>query len=400
MRRGPWHQFGDRSQELAREQLNQGVGVGVIISPRDLSESNAVRRAEEYRALGAHVLIDQQFYVPTFSNRNLASYSISQYRDTISQLCQITDSDLHEFAVELERIHRALSADGLIAPALAYEAGRPDLVQLNSRLFACAKQVGDNIGIPTYATVVIGRSATSSRQTVKAVLSHATGLDSDGWYFAFEFESERVPSSRDAILQCCVAGLTLACTDKPVLHAYAGPMALLSLGFGATAAGVGHSQNLWKFTPGRWAPPPNQGGGGTAPPRFFSRSLWGTIVYPDEVALLSAALRSQVLVQSPFSTSVSANSPFLGWSRWEAHKHLVNMICSEVASMSTTADPRSNATAAITLLQDAINLHGNIAGLGISLRDDTNAYQENWRTALEELLSNHSGDYDYLALLG
>ena len=77
-------------------------------------------------------------------------------------------------------------------------------------------------------------------------------------------------------------------------------MGLLSFGFGSTGAAVGHSQNLWKFSRDRWEPPVEQGGGGNAPPRFFSSALWGTIVYPDETALLSNELRAQILTPSQF----------------------------------------------------------------------------------------------------
>ena len=56
MRRGAWHQCGDRSQKLVEEQLQQNAGVGVIISPRDLSRKNAITYAARYQALGAELL--------------------------------------------------------------------------------------------------------------------------------------------------------------------------------------------------------------------------------------------------------------------------------------------------------------------------------------------------------
>ena len=299
MRRGPWHQFGDRSQKLVIEQLQQGSGVGVVLSPRDLARNNAIEYAQRYHGLNAHVLIDQQFYVPDFTNPNLNSYPMSHCRTAAAQLHQIADPDLAALATELYAVNNELSADGLIAPALVYEAGRPDIVQLNRRLFTAAKQAGNSLGIPTYATVILGRSATSSDQTMNAILSQATALNSDGFYYGFEFSPERIPSSREFVSRCCAAGLVLACTGLPVLHAYAGPMALLSLAFGATGSAIGHSQNLWQFTPSRWATSTGQGGGGKAPPRFFSSSLWGTIVYPDEVAQLT--FLSASLIKPAFS---------------------------------------------------------------------------------------------------
>ncbi len=399
MRRGPWHQFGDKSQRLVIEQLQQGAGVGVILSPRDLPMPKAIEYAQRYHGLGAHVLIDQQFFVPQFRHPNLDSYPTRQHLTTTTQLLQITDSDLAALATELYAINSALSADGLIAPALVYEAGRSDIIQLNTRLFSAAKQAGGKLGIPTYATVIIGNSAIASDKTINEILSHATSLNSDGFYYSFEFSPERIPSSSDNVLKCCTAGLTLACTGLPVLHAYAGPMALLSLGFGATGSAIGHSQNLWRFPRSRWAPPPDQGGGGKAPPRFFSHSLWGTIIYPDEIDRLTPTMRNQVLTPSPFSSQVSSKPPFTAWTQWAAKKHMVYIICSAVSTIANNSDPLVNANTAIAQLQGAVNLHGNIASTGMTLRDNTNTYQENWRLAMTELINTRSVDYNYLALL-
>ena len=399
MRRGAWHQFGDRSQRLVIEQLQQGAGVGVILSPRDLAMDHAIEYAQKYHVLGAHVLIDQQFYEPHFINSKLETYPVGRYRTTASQLHQISDSDLGALRNELYTINAEVSADGLIAPALVYEAGRPDIVQLNTRLFFAAKQAGDELGIPTYATVIIGNSAVTSNQTISEILSHATSLNGDGFYYGFEFSSERIPSSRETVLNCCTAGLSLACTGLPVLHAYAGPMALLSPGFGATGAALGHCKNLWRFTRSRWAPPPGQGGGGNAPPRFFSSSLWGTIICPDEIIQLPPALQSQVLTHSPFSSRLSSSRSFAGWPLWDSNKHIVHAICSQVSAIAANSDPRANAQAAIILLERAVALHRSVATTGVPLRDNTNTYQENWRLAMNDLLSGHSRDFAYLALL-
>lgn len=397
MRRGPWHQFGDRSQRMVFEQLQQGVGVGVIISPRDLARHKAVEYAQLYHQEEAHVLIDQQFYFPNFSNPKLLSYSLSNYRNSVSQLHQITEPDLDKLSASIHSINKDIKADGLIAPAIVYEAGRPDIININSRLFSAAKKVGDNLGIPTYATIVIGRSATQATHTIDAILSHATSLDSDGWYYGFEFETERIPSARDSVLRCCSVGLTLACTGKPVLHAYAGPMGLLSFGFGATGAAIGHSQNLWKFAPERWRTTTAQGGAGNAPPRFFSSNLWGTIVYPDEtVRITDPHLIKQILTVSPFSEQVLSKLP---WSRWDANKHLVYTICSILKKISEATDPRANANSAINLLQESLSLHQIIRDYGIHLTDGTDIYQLNWMNAMIDLLKDKSDEFDYLDLI-
>ena len=137
----------------------------------------------------------------------------------------------------------------------------------------------------------------------------------------------------------------------------------------APGVGVGHSQNLWGFTRERWEPPTNQGGGGgDAPPRFFSTALWGTIVYPDEVVRLPSGIATQVLTHSPYSSGSVTASGTLQWSRWDANKHLVDRVCQTVGTIAANASPRQNAQSAATILQQAVTLHGRIAGTGLALR--------------------------------
>lgn len=396
MRRGMWHQCGDRSQKLVEEQLQRGSGVGVIISPRDLSRKNAIAYASRYRELGAQVLLDHQYYAPEFTNEHLGSYPVSRFRRAVSSLSRISDRDLLDFKSALRVDHEEFGAEAVIAPAVVYQAGRNDIAQLNARLFEAAKSVAGDLKLPVYATLVLGRSVTASDATLGAVLSRATALDCDGWYFAFEFEDERLPTSRETVRRCCAAGLTLACTGKPILHAYAGPLGLLSFAYGATGVAVGHSQNLWKFTRSRWKATASQGGGGNAPPRFFSRALWGTIIYPDETAQLSSGLRSRVITPSPFSKAVVSNGT---WSRWDSGKHFVYLLAKQFGAMAAEKDPRRNAKLAINILGGAATLHGAIRAKKVFLADNTSAYQANWKAALEDLLQKNVRDFEFLDLL-
>ena len=114
------------------EQLQQKAGVGVIISPRDLSRKNAIAYAERYRALGVELLLDHQYYVPDFTNERFDSYPISRFRKGVSSLNKISDQDLTDFRNELRIDHEELKADAVIAPAVVYQAGRADIVQLNA----------------------------------------------------------------------------------------------------------------------------------------------------------------------------------------------------------------------------------------------------------------------------
>lgn len=400
MRTGAWHQCGDRSQKIVIEELQNGKGVGAVLSPRDLAFEGAKGYATQYCGLGAEVAIDPQFYNPSYRNPRLSSYPTDSFRVSISNLLAIGTQQLATFAKQLEQENAELGASVLIAPAVLYEAGRADIIDLNMRLLKVAKTVGDELGIPTLSTVFLGRSVTQSDDATNAVLSAATSEACNGWYFGFEFpDPERIPSPKASVKRFCRSALALACTGLPVLHAYAGPMAILSVPFGADAVGVGHFKNLWHFHRSRWtSSQPSRRGGPEIPPppRFFSRELWGTIVYPDEVRLLASSIQSNILHLSPFSGQVGQG---LNWDRWSACKHLVSIICDEVATIAALQAPRDALAHSKNLLHSALSNLASIASSGLRLRDDADAYQANWLASLEELEQEEASNFEYLELV-
>lgn len=179
----------------------------------------------------------------------------------------------------LARVNEDLGTNAVVAPAVLYEAGRPDIIAVNAKLFAAAQRVGDSLGLPTYTTVGLGRSVTPATSTTTAALNAATALSAEGWYYAFEFEEERIPSSSDAVFRCCVAGLALAITGTTSTPCLRGSNGSPVVRRRCDRCRCCHSQNLWKFSRERWEQNAGQGGGGAdAPARFFSGALWGTIV--------------------------------------------------------------------------------------------------------------------------
>lgn len=396
MRRGVWHQFGDRSQRLALEQLENGNGVGVIISPRDLSPEKAREYAPQYANYGAEVLFDPQFFIPEAAVGRLTTWPTRDYRDSISSLNALGDQELESLAAVLEEINRELNTSAVISPAVLYQAGREDIHYLNTRLFQAAKMAADAIGIPVLGSAVLARSATQSLSTLETALSAATSLPADGWYYVFEFNAARIPHDQEEIYRFCYGAVKLACSGKPVLHGYTGPVGLLSVATGATGAGIGHSQNLWGLSQERWQPPEQSGGGGDAPPRFFSPELWGTLVYPDEFARIDTSILRDVVDHTQFSSQVSVSEPFLSWPRWEANKHLVASIGTTLTSQWQADSVRERLTNVRELLQSAMRAHGRISSAGVDLNDETARYQEPWDAALAQVEDLNGDDLDLI----
>ena len=173
MRRGAWHQCGDRSQKLVEEQLQQGMGVGVILSPRDLTRLRALEYAATYIASGAEVLLDHQFYVPDFTNPRLNSYPVSAYRNAISTLNSLTDADLVEIGNQLRIDHQELHASSGVIGAVGRLRGRTTryFVQLNSRLFTVARTGARMISASQFMQrSFLGAPLAASDQTIATAL--------------------------------------------------------------------------------------------------------------------------------------------------------------------------------------------------------------------------------------
>ena len=67
--------------------------------------------------------------------------------------------------------------------------------------------------------------------------------------------------------------------------------------------------------------------------------------------------------------------------------------------MAAEKDPRENAAKAITVLDKAVALHSAIEQNNVFLTDNTNAYQANWKAALEDFLKDSQGDFDFFDLM-
>lgn len=394
MRRGVWHQLGFNTQLVVKEFVRAGVGVGVIVSPKDLAHDKALEHASQYRSDGADVLLDPQFYVPEYSAGKVGTYPTAAFRQSITTLGAVTERDMDGLARALEDENRKFGTSAVVAPALPYEAARPDIEALNSRLFRAAKKAGDAIGVPTYGTIAISQTL-SNMNLVERALSSATAEEAAGWYSTFEFKKERLPTDVDDVFRFANASLTLACTGAPVLHAFAGPLSILSFGSGATGTSVSFWQNMWGFSRERWKDNPDQqGGGGNAPPRFFSGPMWGTIVYPDETALIDRDLRMEVMQSTSYSGPTAGGLP---WEKWESYRHLLLCISEGVNDLAAAATAREAMEMAAARLERAVDLCRRIERK-VALRDDTSKYQSVWLEAARKMLAEKGADYDYFEM--
>ncbi len=393
MRTGAWHQLGwNHHLHTIGGLLAAKPGGGVILSPRDATLDTAATCSTACRANGASVLLDPQWYEPSFTNSKLDSYPTGGVRASVGTLGGGLDvaTLIDGIVAENEQV----CSSAVISPAVVYEAGRDDIVNLNDELHDCGLVAAERLSVPCFRSIFLGNSICSSEGLIDEVLSSIDPRGANGWYFGFEFDEPRLPVGPRSVYRCLRALITLRLTGIPVLHAYAGPLGPLSIAAGASAAAAGFDQKQWQFCPARWAETASQGGGGNAPPRFFSSALWGTIVHPDETVQLSSMTRAQVLTPSPFASMPLQSN----WSKTQSKQHLVYVVADLVDLVASETSFAAKGTRVRDALRGAIEQHRMIATAGLTLKDNAAVYQPSWLAAFEDFQSLHEDDL-YLAEL-
>lgn len=395
MKRGPWHQCGHQSQNVVADQLAQGNGAGVILSIVNVTKKRLVEIAADYRAAGADILLDLQLYNPGFSSEALKPYGLAEARQTTGALRNLTSAQLTSISRQIRSHNEEVGATAVLAPAIVYLPERMDIVSINEQLFEASASAAKSLGVPVYATLVLGNAFKSSPELADATLSRATNLPADGWYFSIENDREPVPADEDLVSLLLNSVLTLSCTNTPVMNAFAGPASLLSISVGATAVGIGHWKNLWQFDPGRFNVA-EKSGGSTPAPRYFSSHLWSTLVLPDETANIGEALWSRIQSPSPFAPRSSSDG---SWSLRASHNHLLHVLGTQISERMEASTVSDIARQTIADLLQASRTHSAIEQrLGV-LRDGLNLHQHVWAGAITRILAQREGDFAYLDLI-
>lgn len=400
MKRGMWHQLGDRGQKIALEQFEHGIGAGVVISPRDLSHAQAISYSSQYRDLGADILFDPQFYVPSNRVGKISTYEdLLDFRVSESKLIQHSQSEFKRLAKALKSFARDLQCSAVMSPAVAMQAGQPEAVQLNLDLLRTAKDAANDLEIPVYATVPVGDSLALSESELSEVLSSFTSNEVDAWVLMLDTGADGICRSEQHLASLCKTVLRLAQTGLPVMHGCAGPNCLLSMAAGATSIGVAHSKNMWRLPLSRFENTEG-GGGGDAPPRLFSKSLWSTFVFPDELVQMPTSIRDKVLSESPWHDLDPLSPEYFrsDISKWDTNKHLIYVLGQSIEEILTHESVAVRQGMVLELLESAALLHDEISEY-YSVKDSADMHQAMWVRGLQKFIRDHKSDLEYLDML-
>ncbi len=400
MRSGLWHQLGDRGQKIALEQLQSGNGVGVILSPRDLSKPKAVEYSSKYREAGSEVIFDPQLYVPHSRVGKQATYEeLIDFRVSASRLAEHSPSEFKTLSKVLRKIGRQFSCTAIMAPAIAMQAGQPEDLRVNLSMLDSARDAADRLDIPVFATIPIGESLVLSETELSDVLSVFTSKSVDGWILMMDLGSDGLCRNPRHLAALCRSVLRLAQTGTNVMHGCAGPHCLLSLACGARGVGIAHSKNMWRLPLSRFEVAEG-GGGGAAPIRVFSTALWSTFVFPDEFVRLPKKLRRRVFEPSDWLKINPGADEYIPakYSQWDANKHLIHALGETVSELLELGTARRVLPRVKEIVHEAASLH-DIVGQFYDPKDAAAEHHHAWLAVLNSVWMQQRADFDYLAML-
>ena len=362
---------------------------------RHLARDGAEKWCEKYKDRDADILLDVQFYQPKFVNNFMESFGLEDFRKSVSALGALGDNLTGQLTRKLVELNKELRTSAVLAPAIIFEPDNQKIIAINEQLFAAARQAGNELGIPTHACIPLSSALRKSPSATTKILSAVTSFDADGWNLAIEYGGEnRIPIESDWAEHVISSALYLVATDLPVIQAFAGPSALLSLSAGANAAAVGHFKNFWNFSRSIFEVVDSEMRKPKAQ-RYFSAALWSTILAPDEIARLEDKTWNGIRSDSPFGPNYKTDAI----DERTAHNHLIHTLANEAPRIANDNSIRKNLVKAQNFLLDASYRYEIVLNELGSVADTANVHQKNWADGINNFLKTNSDRVEYVDLL-
>lgn len=177
-------QFGHGMMELSRELLSEWENSGVVLSPRDLSEDQLQRTAQNARDEGAEPLLDPQCYLRDANHHRLTSYAYWQTYRSHSTISLLSGQGSRRLLRELGELVRRLEIERHILPGILAEAVDSNWLALQEQLIEAGEQ--EFGAAPLIATVALSSDSARHEEQVEAIVERAADWPVAGFYLAIE----------------------------------------------------------------------------------------------------------------------------------------------------------------------------------------------------------------------
>lgn len=177
-------QFGFGMMGLSHELLTEWGGGGIILSPRDLTEDQLERTAQDARDAGAEVLLDPQCYLRDANHHRLTSYQYWQtYRDH-STASLLSGNGCRQLLSHLGELADRLGLERHVLPGILAQEVNADWLALHEQIIEAGQQELD--GDALISTVSLSSDAARREDQVEAIIERAAEWPVDGFFLVLE----------------------------------------------------------------------------------------------------------------------------------------------------------------------------------------------------------------------
>lgn len=326
-------QFGHGMMEHARVLLGSWSDSGVILSPRDLTESQMVRLATDIRERRAEPLLDPQCFARDADHPRLTEHRYWQVVRSRSTGAFTGGAGTAALLSELAQLGNSLGVSRHILPGcLAPTVGEDWFLMQESILEEASGHYG---GAPLIMTVALSAEAMSSEEQVEAVVERCAGWDVPAIYLVTETPSAYLTDSPIwlANLLLLTSGMKLA--GKEVIVGYCNHQMLCLAAANVDTVASGTWLNVRAFPPNKFYQPEEDSVSRRATWYYCPQAL-----SEYKIPFLDIAHRSGVLNQIRSSAALGshyADNLFGGavptsvnWGETDAFRHYLTCLRSQV----------------------------------------------------------------------
>ncbi|MED4476043.1 hypothetical protein [Oceanobacillus caeni] len=375
-----YYQLGHQDQKTAKELLSLGIGRGVIFSPRHLKVQQLEKYIQEYNSITPHprIIIDPQIYNPKFQHSDGYDYG-----DIVDSTYALEDDiTLEQLVNEALDFQLQQGVDTYIIPcnyiSQFNNAWLEQLIKLSTIGEEWKRE--HEIHNDVLLTVACSSSIISNQEFRYELLNTLTGLDVDGFYTVFgntDGNSDILPKDLEYIKGLCDITFRLKQNDYIVIDGYTSYAAILQFPFGLDGFASGGFNNRRLFDPMSFDETDNDGPR-TPKPRFWSIEILNSLIYPDELELISEEGLLEKLVSDPENvptfakTLYNASSPAEAsesWKRKASWQHYF-WSCQELVNIFKDLNSKQRVDKVFELLENAVEIYKEINRRGIRLRGE------------------------------
>ncbi len=175
-------QFGYGMMKMSKHLIEKWGGGTVILSPRDLTQTQIYRFSSEINELNGNVVLDPQFYIPRASHERLISHSFwpDNYQTSIFNSVGVRNM----LTLLKNQYNDYIESKFFILPSLFSSSIDEDWYNFNSLVVNEALSL--NVHDELYCTLCLSHEVLSSEEQIHLLLEYVENWNVSGYYIVPE----------------------------------------------------------------------------------------------------------------------------------------------------------------------------------------------------------------------